>query len=336
MASSRQSEQAPDWGIRRFRIAGLHPEACAALSSMVRLLDARLTRRWQWVDSGHSDVLFLGTCIDAETEAAMVAQVTRVVRVAAYDCEHPGAALRLEYPFRVFQVLSVLQEVDQQLSIAAAGGSGMAAAGTCAGDVSLLSSLQSHANRNSHGQWLVARYADGRELFLSDDLTDFAAEESVHADVAVERLPSGPFMPSDRPAPHLRHAPGPALIWRVGLASAGGRLSPGLDPEGSYQISEWPDFGLIRPHRLHLRMAAVMAARAHTRRELADARGMGTLDEVTRFFNAAEASGLLHLVHAGAAPRTNARLVEPSSFIVGLVSRIRGKLGLASQAELGC
>lgn len=336
MGSSWQGEPATQSGIRSFIAAGLNTEAQSALLCMLGLLSRRTRCLWQLVDSSTADVLFLGAGVDAATEATLAARAQRVIRVAAFEREHPGAALRLEYPFRVFQVLTVLQEVDEQMSAPGASHRVASADPTAHSEWSLVHSLQTLAHRNSHGQWHVSRYPDGRELYVRDDLLETAAEASVRTDVARGQLPADPFQPSAPPAPDLLRAPAQHFIWHAGYHAGAGQLNPQLDPHGTYQLTAWPDFGVIRPDRQSLRMAALLGAGAYTRPQLASALGQAaTLDCINRFFNATHASGLLHLAKAGgdAHHRPNP---PATSFVGALVSRLRERLGLpSSRLSLG-
>lgn len=330
MGSSWQGESISQSGVRSFIAAGLNTEAQSALLCMLGLLSRRTRCLWQLVDSSTADVLFLGAGVDAATEAALAARAQRVIRIAAFEREHPGAALRIEYPFRVFQVLTVLQEVDEQMS--APGGIYRSttpdhAAGS---EWSLVHSLQALAHRNSHGQWHVSRYPDGRELYLRDDLLETAADASVRADVAQGRLPADPFQPSTPPESDVPRTPAQYLIWQTGYHAGTGQLNPRLDPHGAYQLTAWPDFGVIRPDRQSLRMAALLGAAAYTRTQLASALGpAASLDCVNRFFNATHASGLLHLAKAGSDAHPKPAQ-SATSFVGALVGRLRERLGLPS------
>ena len=88
----------------------------------------------------------------------------------------------------------------------------------------------------------------------------------------------------------------------------------------------------MRPERLHLRLSALMTADARTRDELVARIGQddeaGTL-AVNRYLNACAASGLLK--PESRPERTPAVAHEPAGFMTGLMSKLRGKLGLAAR-----
>ena len=314
---------------RTYAIEGLSSDASGALRSIMQVLSGRTQCPWQLVQPAGADVLILGPHFDATKEAALIGSARYVVRVTGSDESHFGDITRLEYPFRVFQVLSTFEEVAAKL-----GAPKVMNAQALSRNPSwaLFDSLHSLASHTSQGQWQQTRYEDGRILFVRDDLREFAADPSVHQALLAGQLPQLPLTPSADPPAELQRGSGSLLLWHVGLNAGHGNLSSTLDPSVSYRLTAWPDFGVTPPRKAHLRLSALLASRLHRRDELVEALA-DSADVVTvnRFINACAASGLVHAEHdqneLRPAPKSKG---SRSSFVGSLIVSIRCRLGFGA------
>lgn len=106
------------------------------------------------------------------------------------------------------------------------------------------------------------------------------------------------------------------LLWLGGLLAGKGKLLPGLDPEGRYQLSKWPQ--TEREYPRHFRIATAMMKGPATLPEIATASGV-PVEDVADFVNANLATGFAEFVPEP--PPTPAEPPKPA----GLFSRLRSK-----------
>jgi hypothetical protein len=327
-AASRQPAAAPTMV---YAVQGLNQEKADALRRIMTMLSGRTQYSWQPGPPEQAAVVILGPSIGA-SKADLADSNRRIARVTLSDQPHVGDVTCLEYPFRVFQVLSALQEIESELSPSAQPAQMDARLSSWA----LFDSLRQLASQANLGQWLVAHYPDGYALHVRDDLQVFAADSGVHARLAAGQLPEAELVPGEAPPPELRSGRGAELLWQVGMHSGRGNLSGSLDAASAYRLLAWPDFGVVRPQATHLRMSALLATAPHTRDELLILLGNdANIEAVNRFLNACAASGLLQADRRAMSPIPKHPSAPASSFVSGLVASIRDKLGFARRNVLG-
>lgn len=145
----------------------------------------------------------------------------------------------------------------------------------------------------------LAAYFEGtlvREDFQSPDAGEWEAEAA--------KL--GPAQPLGR------------LQWLGGLLAGKGSLLPGLDPEGKYRLTKWPQ--TEREYPKHFRIATAMMKGPATLAEVAEASGVSA-EEVADFVNANLATGYAEFVPP-APPEPETPAQKPAG---GLFGRIRGR-----------
>lgn len=106
------------------------------------------------------------------------------------------------------------------------------------------------------------------------------------------------------------------LLWLGGLMAGKGKLLPGLDPDGRYQLPKWPQ--TEREYPRHFRIATAMMKGPATLPEIAAASGV-PVEDVADFVNANLATGFAEFV-----PEPPPEPVEPLK-PSGLFGRLRGK-----------
>ncbi len=106
------------------------------------------------------------------------------------------------------------------------------------------------------------------------------------------------------------------LLWLGGLLAGQGKLLPGLDPDGRYQLSKWPQ--TEREYPRHFRIATAMMKGPATLPEIAAASGV-PVEDVADFVNANLATGFAEFV-----PEPQPEPDEPPK-PSGLFGRLRGK-----------
>lgn len=105
------------------------------------------------------------------------------------------------------------------------------------------------------------------------------------------------------------------LVWFANLIAGQGKLVPGVDPQGRFQMTKWPQ--TEREYPKHFRIATVMMKGPATLAEIADGSGV-PLPDVTDFVNANLASGFAEIERA---PEPEPEPTKSS----GLFGRLRGR-----------
>ncbi|MCB1552791.1 MAG: hypothetical protein KDJ14_03195 [Xanthomonadales bacterium] len=318
-------------GARTYATVGLDVDARTALRSMMDVLRGRTRSTWISGEPDRADLVFLGAH-GSEHEARDLEHVRHVVRVARSGTGTAGFAMHMDYPFRVFQLLSVLQEIDQDVADRAPQDTPNEAPDDP--DWMLFDALHRLSTRQGSGRWLSTGADDTEVLFVRDDLREYVATQGMLAAVEAGELPHRRLQPSPEPPIELPRRDASRLLWTVGLRAGRGELSPTLDAATHYRLSAWPDFGRLRAEPTHLRLCALLAAQAYRPSELIAQLGGGAqARQVHRFLNACAASGLLCIdrpvAGRGAVPSNEASV----GFVGGLVARLRQRLGLQERSS---
>lgn len=117
-----------------------------------------------------------------------------------------------------------------------------------------------------------------------------------------------------------------ALLWAVAASTCAGRLLPRVDPRQRYQLSRWPDFGLIGRRSLDIKCTALLSQRALNPEELAAVSGL-PMASVINFFNCAALCGILMAVPA---PALAVTAKPPEAVMGGLLRRLRQAFALGT------
>jgi hypothetical protein len=190
--------------------------------------------------------------------------------------------------------------------------------------------LRTIAEVQNSEAWLVARDAKVPCLWLRADGVLYAAEQpAIHAirrgtlDLASLNLQKG-ALPEGGPSPRA----GTELSWFAAYHASAG-LAPWLKPATRYRVARWPNFGLIRPLPLHIRVAAALAS-TPARADEAAARASVSVEEATRTLNALSVANVLVAADAEGVPVDLPRLptVAPRGGLAAFLSNVRKHLGL--------
>ncbi|HEU4665420.1 MAG TPA: hypothetical protein VFS55_15425 [Dokdonella sp.] len=263
---------------------GLAPDTSHAFHSMLQIVAGRSKARWQLAGVAEADVLFASPAGRDDVLAAWGRSGKPVVLVTDDRSGWSPATFVLRHPFRVMQLLAVLDDVADLLADARPREPGSASG--WAGAQSLRALVP---QANALG-WHVARTTLGEEIWLG--------RGQVLADAAtIARLRGNAFeLTAFHPAGSAPPATGIALAvsdfaWQVGMATPG-TLAPWLDPATAYRLRRWPDFGRLGVSTGLLELCAASTVRAWTPAALADASGQSAAN-AHRFLAAASLAGLL-------------------------------------------
>lgn len=299
---------------------GLRPDTSHAFHSMLKIVAGRSKAIWQLADVEHADVLFASSEGDGTTFAAWGATGKPVVLVIDDRGSWPPAPFVLRHPFRVMQLLSVLDDVAELLA---------ASPGRGRGDPSRWSgaeSLRALMPQSGNAAWNVARTPIGEEVWLGHGLVRAAARTLARLRAGDLELAAFHPTATSPPADALAIA-ACDFAWYVGL-SGPARLAPWLAVDAAYRLRRWPDFGRLGASTGMLELCAMSTVRAWTPAALIEASGQPPAD-VHRFLGASSLAGLLVANGSEQVPVSHARGRVQSGwdrFLGGL----RRHLGLAA------
>jgi hypothetical protein len=263
---------------------GLSIDASLAFHSMLKIVGGRSIASWQTSDADHADVLLVHAHSNPGALSSWTSSGKPAVLVIDDRASWPPAPFVLRYPFRVMQLLSLLDSIAEHLRSRSTRATSDVAAWAAA-----VSLRQLIAQTGDHG-WHIAHAGDRGFLWVGDG--------HAHALPATLRglregtIALGAFSAAAEPPPVAAQATGLRdVAWFVG-AHGPTELAPWLRPDAAYRLSRWPDFGRlgVAPHLVEL--AAESTLRAYRPAQLAERAGCTPAD-AHRFLAAASLAGLL-------------------------------------------
>jgi len=291
---------------RRLAITDVGEAAAHALRSIFDVLNGRTACRWELVgDPADADVVATSD-FDTNSSRTHDARVRGKRVIAIVESTDARARVQTPYilmhPFRVMQVLSVLDEIADdlkhpELRIASNDGPNPWA---FAESVRALSALSAPAT------WYRAQDRNGAEIIVTGNLHGCACEPQLFEQIRSGTTTLGALAPAlvhSVPARYVR-PPMTELLWHNAI-TASAALAPWLSARGSFRLVRWPDFGSIPSTRAQLQMVAALSRRACTPPELARATGASE-PEIHRLLNALSLCGLLSVSEYTLADRSEA------------------------------
>lgn len=251
---------------------------------MLKVVEGRSIAAWQPSDVEHADVLIAHASGDPATLNAWSLTGKPVVMVIDDRGSWPSTPFMLRYPFRVMQLLSMLDDVAEHLGAAQTGPVGEGSVWAAA------ESLRRFTTHTSERGWQVARSDHGARLWVGDGLAH--ALPDTLAQLRDGRVALGAFgATSEGPPPAAQPLPIGDAAWYVGLAAPPG-LAPWLEQDTAYRLRRWPDFGRLGALPDMVELSALAASQPCTPSSLARLSGHALAD-VHRFLAAASLAGLL-------------------------------------------
>lgn len=313
---------------RRIAVVGLADDAGQAFRSMLKILDGRGGVSWSLVAPDAADVLIAG--IHGSDSVARHWATTGKPLIAVYDgpAVRPPGPYALRHPFRVMQLLDVLDDIDQALCRTVSEGTRPKPVSSPAW--SFHESLRLLARSGTAGSLHVAG-SGAERVFVRDDLSVYHASPQT-----VQRLAREPLeLPAltvcrDTPPVHFETRPVFELAWFSGWHAAD-TLAPWIKHNVFYRLRRWPDFGLLRGAREQLALAAILTRTSCSRAQLIKTSGQPA-PTVDRFLNACALAGVLTSTGDAAVPANNAGtfIANSAARLGGLIRGLRSRLGLAS------
>jgi len=311
---------------RRVTLADVSGDAAYAFRSMLELLNGRTNCAWQLVESiEQAEVVVTANTRHFASPTTLLhgKQVVAIIETADVRLR-PNTPYVLTHPFRVMQVLAILDEIADdykrpELRIVR---------NPQAGHWDFAESARALVGAHSQAPWYSTRTADGAEIIVTGNLHSFACEAAAFEQVRAGATMLSALVPANVqsvPPRYVRH-PSFELFWHNAY-HAGTALAPWLEARGNFHIRRWPDFGTIPATRLHLQLVAMLAKRSCSRTQLANAAD-APMVEVDRLLNALSLCDLL--VFESSPPVAHAQPTAPlPGFIRSLLGSLRRSLKLA-------
>ena len=255
-----------------------------------------------------------------------------IVEITTEGLADPAVQNRLVYPFRAQQVLVLLERLDAQLDPGASSAAPDASAlpEALADPWSFVEALRTLRSVQNSETWLVGRDGRAPVLWLRGDAVSYATDNATVQ--AIRRgtllLAKVTLQKGVDPASGPTQRSGIELSWFAGY-HASAQLAPALKPGARYRITQWPNFGLIRPLPPQLRVAAGLSSAAADLEEII-ARAKVTSEEAIRTLNALYACDVLIAVESAekAAAVAAAAGAKPRGGFTTFLRNMRKHLGL--------
>jgi hypothetical protein len=322
------------------------PDATAGerATTAIQLLESMLwafqgTTRSNWIispieENAHVVVIH---AVDCDQRVSQWQQNGKTVVVIVTDPE-PSVTHEyvLHYPFRATQVLEVLESLDTQASSStgkydlSAVVASWVSTETSEDSWSFLEAVEMLREVQNADVWLAGKIGKTTVLWVKGDCSEYSADAiALHA-IRSGELPlrSVKLQKGLPPPAHRTPRAAAELVWFAGY-HASPELAPWLTSTTHYQITRWPDFGLIRPLPSQIRATATLSKAPHTLEEIAQLAQI-SVEEAARMLNALSACKLLTASTGDAKPATDIRhtIAEPPGGFKSFLRLVRRRLGL--------
>lgn len=286
--------------VQRICDIGLSTDASRAFHSMLKVVDGRSAASWQRSDFDHADVLLAHAGSDPAQLVAWVKTGKPVVMVVDERSSRPPSPFVLQYPFRVMQLLSMLDDVVEHMEHSTVRA---VDADSVWGAAESLRLLMSHAGARD---WHMAQGEGGATIWVGDGQA--RATTGTITRLRAWHLAVGAFHPTlDAPPANAQPFALCDAAWFVGM-NGPQELAPWLLPDAAYRLRRWPDVGRLGATHDVIELSALLAVSAHTPASLARTSGLAPSD-VNRFLNASSLACLLTTAPRAEAPSA---VVEPA------------------------
>lgn len=305
---------------------GLEEDTVSACLSMLKIIDGRSSVNWSQSAPAQADVLMISSQHGQKTSS----QKPCIVIYPSGE-EKPKSTFTLPHPFRVMQLLDVLDDVLRSLD----GAPGMLktesdvsskrqGASPTAND--FCASLHGVISGKGSSELYSSQSPEGVLLVKPASHRFYARPALLHA-LSAGPVSFSPLIPSSEPVSEgMVPRPLFELAWLTG-ASHSSALLPWLDEGTRFQLSRWPSAAALNKSRQLLSLCALMTRRALTISEL---KNLSQCEDrvLFHFINACEISGLL-ISQTRVSPAVHAIPTDPDNHrIGGLIKGLRTRLGL--------
>jgi len=319
---------------QRLGFIGLGEDTASACLSMLRIVDGRSGTSWSHSSPEQADVLMTSYEVFQQGLDDKKSDKPCIV-VYPSNQQKPSTRFSLQHPFRVMQLLSVLEEVaatlqPSQRSNQASTSTLTSLASANDGEQTVSPFWQSlhQAIKGplKSSEILVSETPHG-PLYFKPAAQRFYANKVLLKKLTASSLELTQLVPWRGALPDgLTTCPLFSLCWLVSRDSAN-RLASWISEHGTFQLKRWPNFGSLEKNRIYLSLSALMMKQPLTRQQLQQA-AQCTEENIDRFINACEMSGLLVFQEAANASVNVAVSNQSKGRFGGLIKGLRSRLGL--------
>lgn len=322
---------------QRLGFVGLGDDTASACLSMLKIMDGRSGISWSLSDPDSADVLMVANESTDETRRWDHSSKPRII-VYHHNEQKPSSSFVLQHPFRVMQLLSVLEDVSTLLGAVRAEpvsptektSSGATPSSNVADVGEFWNSLHDllYGEVPASAHWYVAQSDEG-ELWLDARSRRFMADPALLKRMMHHNIRPGVLRACNAPATEGAVACSLfAMSWLVTPHLPAG-LSSWISSDSAFQLLRWPSFGSLAKSRSDLTLCALLTKKALSREQvLALSQAAG--DDVDRFINACAMSGLMRYDKADLQAVPDATDEAWGSRFGGLIKGLRSRLGLSA------
>ncbi|MQX53671.1 hypothetical protein [Alcanivorax sediminis] len=320
---------------RKLAFVGLEADTTSACLSMLKIMNGRSSVEWMQAEPDEADVLMLAND-DSDTSRQWQNSDKPCIVIYHNNESKPSAAYTLSHPFRVMQLISVLEDVSRTLEDASPDESSLkpisaqtqaATPHRPSGQTDFSESLY-QAVTSKNAQELYQSDSPKGSLFVSPSAGAYFIQEPLFNEVRHKTAALTALKPAkDADLSAYIRRPITELAWMTAQLSS--TLPAWLPKDGSYRLKRWPNVRSAKTDRAYLSMSALMTKQPCRREQLAAHAGCAQ-QQVDRFLSACAMSNLLVCEAASAAPSTRAATPDEPRRIGSFIQGLRHRLGLSS------
>ncbi|MCK0152174.1 hypothetical protein MWU49_00520 [Alcanivorax sp. S6407] len=319
---------------RTLAFIGLEADTTSACLSMLKIMNGRSSVEWMQAAPEEADVLML-----ANDDGNRQWQDGNKPCIVIYHNNEskPAAPYTLSHPFRVMQLISVLEDVSRTLTESSSTVDTKAntpapqpasrAATATSGQTDFSESLY-QAVTSQDKQALYQSESPQGTLYVSPSAGAYFIQEPLYNEVRHKTASLSALKPANETdlSAYIRR-PIAELAWMTAqLASS---LPSWLPKDGSFRLKRWPNVRSAKSDRAYLSMSALMTKQPCRREQLAAHAGCAQ-QQVDRFLSACAMSNLLVCEAGAAAPVTRTATPDEPRRRVSFIQGLRHRLGLSS------
>jgi len=308
---------------RSLAVVDVEADAALAFRSMLDILDGRTLCRWKLVDSVDEAQVVVAGFTRGRSGADWRHPDKQLVAIVESTDVRPQTPYVLTHPFRVMQVLTILNELADQPVLPA-----RAAAAAAAKEWEFAESVRALAGQPVQSAWYRGETAEGGEVLVAAQQHGYAGEAAVIERICRGAVPLSALVPTkvQNVPTHYARRPMAELLWHNAY-HASAKLAPWLDASAAFRAKRWPDFGVIPASRPRLQLVAALSGRALHRAELV-ALGHMAASEVDRVLNALSLCDLISTDKPSLPPMQRGDTpARPQGFLRALIGGLRQRLG---------
>ncbi|EKF74969.1 hypothetical protein A11A3_05931 [Alcanivorax hongdengensis A-11-3] len=302
-------------------------DTTSACLSMLKIMDGRSSVGWTQSEPDDADVLFVAH--DGGANRKHWENGDKPCVVVYHNTEaRPAARYTLPHPFRVMQLIGVLEDISSALGDTASATRAKAPADKPQDETfghSLKNLLEAPANDDSLYR---SRGAQGH-LYVAPASGCYYIDPGLHQQLRSKDLSLSALEEVNDPISNqLARRPIFELAWFT-AQHAHEALAPWLAPAGQFKLKRWPNFGTVRSDRVYLSLCALLTRQACGREQLLE-HAQCNAGQLDRFLSACSMSNLLISDSNAPAPAPQVTNVNENGRFGSLIRGLRSRLGLSS------